>query len=41
MKSSGLPVAANMRIGPVCGDATGVSPGQCAVRMANAGTYVS
>ncbi|MDK2413579.1 homocysteine S-methyltransferase family protein, partial [Aphanizomenon sp. 202] len=36
---SGMPVAATMCIGPE-GDQAGVSPGQCAVRMARAGANV-
>ena len=36
---SGLPVVASMCIGPD-GDMSGVSCGQCAVRMARAGAHV-
>lgn len=39
VKTSGLPVAATMCIG-VTGDYAGVSPGQCAIRMAKAGADV-
>ena len=35
----GLPVAATMCMGPG-GDETGVSAGECAVRMARAGAHV-
>merc|ERR1719435_637429 len=38
-KSSGVPVVASMCIGPE-GDCRGVSPGECAVRMAKAGADV-
>jgi len=37
MKTSGKPVAASMCIGPE-GDMHGVSPGDCAVRLVEAGT---
>jgi len=39
LKKSGLPVCANMCIGPE-GDLHGVSAGECAVRMARAGAHV-
>ncbi|XP_070566471.1 betaine--homocysteine S-methyltransferase 1-like [Ptychodera flava] len=39
MKSTGKPVAATMRICPI-GDSNGVSVGECAVRMVNAGADV-
>ena len=39
MKSTGKPTAITMCIGPT-GDSSGVSPGECAVRMARAGTVV-
>ena len=38
MKSTGKPTAITMCIGPA-GDSSGVSPGECAVRMARAGTF--
>lgn len=37
LKESGKPVAATLCIGPE-GDLNGVSPGECAVRLAKAGT---
>lgn len=39
LKTSGKPVAASMCIGPE-GDMHGVSPGECAVRLVKAGTYL-
>lgn len=39
MKTSGKPVAACMCIGPE-GDMHGISPGECAVRLVKAGTYL-
>ncbi|XP_071834332.1 betaine--homocysteine S-methyltransferase 1-like [Apostichopus japonicus] len=39
MKGFGLPVACTMNIGPA-GDRSGVSPGDCAIRMAKAGADV-
>ena len=38
MKELGVPVACTMRVGPT-GDFDDVSPGDCAVRMANTGKY--
>lgn len=40
LKTSGKPVAASLCIGPD-GDLNGVSPGDCAVRLVNAGTTTS
>jgi len=39
LKTSGMPVACTLRIGPM-GDLAGVSPGECAVRMARAGADI-
>lgn len=38
LKEAGKPVAATLCIGPE-GDMNGVSPGQCAVRLAKAGKF--
>lgn len=40
LKTTGKPVAASLCIGPD-GDLNGVSPGDCAVRLVNAGTTTS
>ncbi len=39
MKEVGVPIACTMRIGP-SGDKNNVSPGDCAVRMAQAGIII-
>ena len=38
MKEMGIPVGLTMALGPT-GDTHGISPGECAVRMARAGGY--
>lgn len=39
LKATGKPVAASLCIGPM-GDMHGVSPGDCAVRLVKAGTFL-
>jgi len=40
IRPTGLPIAATMKLCPIRGDYTDVSPGECAVRMAKAGADI-